>query len=205
MGNTVEQGVNAVHNGSEAFAAASVNPISGIDTAGADFSLEDAALVVNAGGTLCGIPLRCVVEIMRPLPIEPLATSVNAVVGLALVRGKATAVVDLRLLLRAAERLESSSSSFSSSAQRFVALRVRLRLESGAHEEHVSVLRVDQVYGVHRFAAAQLASLPPLFSNTNAPVDAVSLQGAELVLMLGTTRLIPPEVWTLVAAKRGAQ
>ena len=56
-------------------------------------------LAMRAGDRVCAVPLAHVSEVMRPLPIEPLAGAPPFVPGLAIVRGKATPVVDLTAVL----------------------------------------------------------------------------------------------------------
>ena len=56
-------------------------------------------LVVTAGALDCGIPLSHVAEIMRPLPIEPIAGMPHFVRGIALIRGAPTPVVNLMAIL----------------------------------------------------------------------------------------------------------
>jgi chemotaxis protein methyltransferase CheR len=56
-------------------------------------------LICRVGTKVCGLPLLRVIETMRPLPVEPLGQMPLFVNGLALIRGRATPVLDARTLL----------------------------------------------------------------------------------------------------------
>src|SRR5579864_4751234 len=56
-------------------------------------------LFVRAGAHMCALALSNVAEIMRPLPIAPLAGAPEIVRGLSVIRGAPVPVVDLGRLL----------------------------------------------------------------------------------------------------------
>ncbi|MEV4141746.1 chemotaxis protein CheW [Dactylosporangium sp. NPDC049742] len=63
------------------------------------------SLVFGVGDLLCALPLREVVETIRPLPVQPLAGTADVLLGVSVIRGLAVPVVDTaRLLGAAAER-----------------------------------------------------------------------------------------------------
>jgi purine-binding chemotaxis protein CheW len=97
-------------------------------------------LICRAASKLCGLPLSDVVETMRPLAIEALANMPDFVRGLSIIRGRATAVVDGRLLL-------GSSSTERLAAARYVVLELGNRRVA---------LVVDAVLGIRDVATAEL-------------------------------------------------
>jgi purine-binding chemotaxis protein CheW len=56
-------------------------------------------ILLQASSRICAIPLTHVVETMRPLPVRGFSGSPEFVAGIAIIRGRATAVVDLGKLL----------------------------------------------------------------------------------------------------------
>src|SRR5688500_13404284 len=58
-------------------------------------------LVARARGLQCAIPLAYVLEIMRPLPIDPIANAPSFMLGVAVVRGAAVPVVDCGAFVQA--------------------------------------------------------------------------------------------------------
>jgi purine-binding chemotaxis protein CheW len=143
------------------------------------------ALLARTRTRLCAIPLAHVVEVMRPLPVTPLSGSPGCVLGLALVRGAPTPVVDLGSLLFGAEPAE---------AARFVSLRLG--------EARGAVLALEQVLGVGALPESGTA-LPPLLAGASADaVAAVARLDAELLLVLEAARTVPNEVWRRLEADR---
>jgi purine-binding chemotaxis protein CheW len=65
------------------------------------FSKQRRSLVVGVKGRLCAVPLTHVIEIMRPLPVEPISDVPLFVQGVSIIRGIPTPVVDLGALLGA--------------------------------------------------------------------------------------------------------
>jgi purine-binding chemotaxis protein CheW len=75
------------------------------------------SLVVRVQTRACAVSLTHVIEIMRPLPIEAIAGMPPFVLGVSIIRGTPTPVVDLGLILGAP----------GSGAERFVTLRLGQR------------------------------------------------------------------------------
>jgi purine-binding chemotaxis protein CheW len=108
------------------------------------------ALVVRAGAVSCVIPLENVVETMRALPCTRLPSAPLYVRGASVIRGVATAVVDLAVLLD-----EASPER----ANRFVLLR-------GASDP--VALAVDEVVDVRRLARDLVGPMPRLLRDLGA-------------------------------------
>jgi purine-binding chemotaxis protein CheW len=129
-------------------------------------------LIARVGSLACAIPVEHVVETMRPLPVEPLGRGPAYVLGLAVIRGVPTIVIDLAELL----------GTRASARARYVLVRTG---------ERVAALLVDAVDGVSPLAAAELAALPPLARSTAGDViAAVGAVDAGLVLVLEAARLV---------------
>jgi purine-binding chemotaxis protein CheW len=144
------------------------------------------SLLCRVERRLCALPLAQVEEIMRPLPVEPVAGAPAFVLGVAVVRGEAVPVVDVAALLGAG----------GSHATRMVTMRVDGRRVA---------LAVDAVLGVHAIEEKSLADLPPLLRVAGA--DAMSAVGqldAELLVVLESARILPDGVWAALDAAREA-
>jgi purine-binding chemotaxis protein CheW len=138
----------------------------------------DAHLVCRSGSRLCAIPLTRVAETMRPLPVEPLAGMPPFVLGLAIIRGSPTPVVDTGQLL-GVENFH---------AARFVTVKMDGRL---------AALAVDAIVGVRALPEASLTDLPPLLRDASTElIMAVGTLDAALLLLLETSRLVPEPVWS---------
>lgn len=135
-----------------------------------------AFLVCDTDGRRCALALEHVVETMRPLPISPFAGAPDFVLGVAIVRGAPTPVVDLAALLGGGRRTPG----------RFVTVK--------AGERRVA-LAVERVAGVHMLPAAD-GVIPPLLREARADVVAgVSTLDAELLVVIRAARIVPDEVW----------
>lgn len=136
-------------------------------------------LTMRAGSRLCAVPIAYTVEVMRPLPVEQLAGAPSFVLGLAIIRGRATPVMNLAALLA-----EGAAAPITSSA-RFVTLRVGSR---------GIALHVEAVLAIRTLEPAQLAALPLLWQGANAPaVKALAMLDRELLLVLEAARLLPED------------
>lgn len=135
-------------------------------------------LICRVGTKVCGLPLEHVRETMRPLPLERLANLPSFVSGLSVIRGRATPVLDTRVLLGAQTDVPPS---------RYISLRLG---------ERVAALAVDEVLGVHGVATALLDSPPPLAGAAENPhVAALGLLDADLLVLLQHTQLLPEALW----------
>jgi purine-binding chemotaxis protein CheW len=151
--------------------------VGGADLEGYSLNDRDAGLLLicRVQTRLCGLPLEHVLEIMRPLPTEPVAGAAHFVRGLAVIRGAPVPVVDTARLLGAE----------GAQADRFVTV--------NAGERRVA-LAVDSVLGVRAVPAGSLRELPPLLHEACADVvAAIGLLDAELLLVLHSARLLPDD------------
>ncbi|MBI2510963.1 MAG: chemotaxis protein CheW [Opitutae bacterium] len=135
-------------------------------------------LAVRTSHHLCALPLSHVGEVMRPLPIEPLAGAPTGVRGLAVIRGRATPVLDLDQLL-------ADGAAPASDPQRYVTLKVGNRTVA---------LAVAAVLTVRTLANFSFDALPPLWRGPMSPaVAALGAVDRELFLVLETARLLPAD------------
>jgi purine-binding chemotaxis protein CheW len=112
---------------------------------------------------------------MRPLPIEPLAGAPPFVLGLSLIRGIATPVVDVGALVGAKD-----SPAFT----RFVTLRLT--------DRRPVALAVEAVLGTRTLRGLGLSELPPLLRDANPHLIAsIGALDRELLTVLETARLVP--------------
>jgi purine-binding chemotaxis protein CheW len=133
-------------------------------------------LILRIGRHLCAVPLARVVEIMRELPVEPLAGAPAYVAGLCIVRGDPVPVVD-------AARLISGEAG---PARRLVTVRAG---------ERTVALAVDDALGIFSVEGSELKELPPLMHEAAAETIAgIGRLDEELLLVLRTARIVPQDV-----------
>jgi purine-binding chemotaxis protein CheW len=145
----------------------------------------DVVLVCRVGSWLCALPIAQVEETMRPLPIEPLAVAPAFVLGLSIIRGHPTPVVDTAALLGARDRAPP-------------ARLVVLRLEGGRRRV---ALTVGAVLGVRTIPAAALDQLPPLLGDASREVvAAIGALDDAFLIALHAGRLVPESLWDTRAA-----
>ena len=145
-------------------------------------------LLVRVRDLVAALPLASVVETMRMQPITPVGAVPKYVCGMALLRGKPTVVVDLGELL---------GMPVPARAARLVTLRLNQRLLA---------LAVEEVIGVEQFGADSLQELPPLLRNAaSAVVDALGSRDRELLVALDAARLLPDDLYEVLAAAGGAR
>jgi len=136
----------------------------------AESAVRTRWLLCRAGTRLYAIPPEFVLETLRPLPIEALARSIPFVLGLCILRGRPTPVIDAGLLL-GEQAIEP---------RRLVVLKT-----SGG----LVALAFREVLGLR---AIQGAQLPPLLRDADGDaVQAISTHDAELLLVLSAARIVP--------------
>lgn len=146
-------------------------------------------LMCRASSSLAAIPLEHVAETMRPLPINQLGGAPPFVLGVSIVRGIPTPVVDLNRLLT------STAGSPASAPRRFVSLRIGQRM---------TALAVDDVVAVRALPAGALMDIPPLIRDIDsACVASMGALDAQLVLLLAASRVMPESGW-LALERAGA-
>jgi len=133
-------------------------------------------LLCRAGAHLCAIPIEHVIETMRAQPIEPIAGAPPYVLGLSLIRGAPTPVVDTGLLI----------GGTTTRRERFITVK------SG---ERTIALLAEAVVGISAIALDKLGQLPPLLGDAAAKtIEAVGTRDAELLFFLRTARLVPEDL-----------
>jgi purine-binding chemotaxis protein CheW len=143
---------------------------------------DERYLVCRVGNRRCALPIEHVIETMRVLPYEPLATAPEFVIGVSIIRGRAVPIVDAGRLL----------GSTGSRAGRLVTLAV---------ERRVVALAVDEVIGVAPMGSGSVHELPPLLEiATGTVIESLGVLDSELLVVLRESRLVPESVWGLVAA-----
>jgi purine-binding chemotaxis protein CheW len=141
-------------------------------------------LICSSGGRMLALPLSDVRETMRPLPIERLPGVPDFVLGLSLIRGLATPVIDAGQLLG---RDVSGHRAAEHPARRLVTLNTGVR---------PAALQVDAVSSVQSLSAAQLGAIPSLLQESANPgLAGLSVLDERLLLVLQAARLVPSEVW----------
>lgn len=142
-------------------------------------------LLCHVGSRLCGFPIEHIAETMRPLPVESLAGMPPFVLGLALIRGAPTPVVDLGALLHGSERRTPVT--------RYVTVK------SGTRR---AALAVGAVVGVRAVPRSIESGLPPLFGDVrNDFVESIGTLDGDLLLVLASGKIVPPSVWAAVDAR----
>jgi purine-binding chemotaxis protein CheW len=135
-------------------------------------------LIFTVQGLACALPIARVVETMRPLPIQRIDRAPDVVLGMAVVRGVPTPVVDAARLLGAVGNAP---------AGRFLTLALEGRQVS---------LAVTAVTGLRVLGAQPFAALPPLLAEADrAAVAAIGALDQELMVLLGGARLVPESVF----------
>lgn len=147
-------------------------------------------LVCRAGSTLGAIPVEHVGETLPPLPVTQLADVPPYVLGVAILRGNATPIVDLNRLLTPATAQSAGA------PRRFVSVHVGPRTLG---------LAVEEVIGVRALPEAVLAEVPPLVhAIDSAYLSSMGALDAGIVLLLEASRLLPESTWATLAAAGAA-
>jgi purine-binding chemotaxis protein CheW len=141
-----------------------------------------AALICVVGELRCALPLGQVVETMRPLPVESVASSSRFVMGLAIIRGAPVPVIDLGSLLGAR-----------TCTTRFVTV---------SAEGRTLALSVDEILGVREIPAGVLKGLPPLLHDASTgAVAAIGASDGALLVVLRAARILSEDVWNEITRK----
>ena len=141
---------------------------------------SNRALFFRVGSSFGAIALTSVTETMRPLPIQPLSDVPPFVLGVAVIRGAATPVIDGAALI---------SVDRSSSFGRFVTLRV---------DDRSVALAVDEVIGIRELPEVE-KTLPPLLRGAaDGVVEAIGNLDARLLVVLQNARIVPAGVWEVI-------
>jgi purine-binding chemotaxis protein CheW len=134
------------------------------------------SLLFRVRDRLCALPSNCVIEIMRPLPVAPLAGAPAAVLGLAVVRGEPVPVIELGTLFDGGSTVSTRLVSIVAGSRRIS-------------------LAVDSVLGVREIDAASLRDLPALFADRgDNAVTSIGMLDAELLTVLNSARLMTDDL-----------
>jgi len=129
-------------------------------------------LSMNIGGSKALLPLVSVREVLRPQPLTPPATPAPGLLGVALIRGEPSPVLDLRVLL---------GMPAAHGPTRLVDLRVGARRVA---------LAVDGVEGVVQVDPGALRDLPPLLRDAaHDALGAIVVRDGALASVLSEGRL----------------
>ncbi len=146
---------------------------------------QEPFLICASRSFRVALPLSSVIETLRPLPVDPVGGMPHFVLGLSVIRGEPTPVVDSGLLLSSAP-VEKPS--------RFVTLKAGGRSVA---------LSMDAVIGVRNLAAQALSSLPPLLKGASQEaVQAIGVLDQALLVVLQAARVIPESLWPGLEAER---
>jgi purine-binding chemotaxis protein CheW len=139
------------------------------------------SLVFRAGSLLCALRLDEVIETMRPLDTRPLAGTPAFVLGVSIIRGVPTPVVDVARLLGDTQ----------AEVSRFVAVRT----------EHGPVaFATGPVLGIRTATPDAVARHSVLLAGASSRLVAgVGTIDGEPLLLLQSMRVVPDEVWTAAA------
>ena len=140
------------------------------------------ALIFRAGPLLCALRLDEVLETMRPMETLPLAGTPAFVLGISVLRGLPTPVLDVSRLLRGGP----------GDPQRYITVRTDRGPVAMATEEVIGIRPVHP-----ESAGGHPALLGGASSRLVAGVDTV---GTEPLLLLQSMRAVPDEVWEAAAA-----
>lgn len=140
------------------------------------------ALILGVQARICAVPLAHVIETMRALPIEHISGVPSFVLGVAIIRGIPTPVVDLAVVLGASPEHKD---------ERFVTVRAGNRQVA---------LRVSTVLGIHDFdALTTTQELPPLLKGASQEViEKIGTLDERFLLVLREGWTLEDEVWHAV-------
>jgi purine-binding chemotaxis protein CheW len=136
-----------------------------------------AQLISRVGRQLYAIPIEHVVEIMRVLPIEPMARTPDYVRGLCIIRGAPVPVVDVGLLVGKRQ----------TEAGRLIAIKTA---------DRTIALQVDAVLGIKILKPEIFSELPPLLGEiASETVAAIGTLDSATLLALRAARIVPDDVF----------
>ena len=159
-----------------------------LDTIPTDAEQAQAAawLICRAGPQLCALPTEHVIEVMRELPIKPVAGAPIYVRGMSVIRGAPVVVIDAGLLI----------GQHTTEIARLVTIQVGTR---------TFALAVQSVLAISTLASDEAGQLPPLLRDTaNETVEAIGVLDAELLFFLRTARIVSEEVLAALTAAGAA-
>jgi purine-binding chemotaxis protein CheW len=148
-------------------------------------SASGLVLLVRAGTLTCALPVSEVIEIMRPLPLEPLENAPGFVRGLSIIRGAPVPVVDLRDLL---------GTPSDRPAARFVTVLAG---------DRTVALAVDASFGIRELSPVALDEMPPLLQGGRIEmIEAIGVLDADLLLVLKACGIVSADVWNMLSNRQ---
>ena len=142
------------------------------------------ALILGVQTRVCAVPLSHVIETMRPLPTEAISGTPSFVLGVAVVRGIPTPVVDLGAVLGASSGHKGG---------RFVTIR------TGSRQ---AALLVSAVLGICDLDALPTQELPPLLQGASQDViERIGTLDDRFLEVLQEGWKLSEEVWKAVTAQ----
>lgn len=142
-------------------------------------------VVFRTGESVCALPLACVVETLRPLPLRSVAGAPPFVAGVSIIRGAPVPIISAALLLDG------------------IANVLRRLLIVRAGDRRVG-LAVDEIEGIRFLDGEQVLGLPPLLHRESASVESLAVADGELLVVLAAGRLLPPHAEDLFDMKGAA-
>jgi len=153
-------------------------------TMSSDVSNASGFLICRCGSQLCAFSLEHVIESMRPLPVSAIPDMPPFLLGVAIIRGALTPVVQLSQLIGAKASMLST---------RFVTMATGTRITAFA---------VDSVIGVHLLDLALVLPITILSTQVESSnIAAITLLDSELLLVLQNSRIINDEVWNALTCQ----
>lgn len=147
------------------------------------------ALILGVQRRMCAVPLAHVIETMRPLPTEAISGVPSFVLGVAIVRGIPTPVVDLGAVLGAPSEQRG---------ERFVTLRI------GNRQIAMLVTTVLGIRDLDALAATQ--GLPALLQGASQnAIETIGALDERLLEVLREGWKLPEEIWEAVTAQEVAK
>lgn len=162
-------------------------------TAAEPSSAPSWALIVKSGARICALPLKHVIETMRPLPVETIEGMPSFIRGISIIRGIPTPVVDL----------DSVLGTPAAEATRFVTVCVsNSPIENNAVKDRQVALSVADVIGVRNLTDAEIPDLPPLLGTAaSGLVERIGTLDLGFLMLLGASWELPQEIWRALPAK----
>lgn len=146
----------------------------------------EAMLVCRIAGRAYALPLACVAETMRPLPVESVGGAPAMVLGLSVIRGQPVPVLDAGFLVSGVVNPVAPT--------RFVVLKLGDRRAAAG---------VDSIDGIRTLSRRALAELPSLLGQPRGgPIESAGTLDGELLFVLRSIRSVPDAVWAAVEGNR---
>lgn len=140
-------------------------------------------LLSRAGSLIAGIPVSVVIEVMRPLPVNPVPRAPGFVDGISIIRGIPTPVVRIRRLFAESDAAPG----------RLILVRTGPRQVA---------LAVDAVLDLRSLPRNGFGAMPPLLGAASRDIvgELTTLDG-ELIVLLETARIVPDALFEALSSE----